>query len=63
MFVAGFWRVATSHAASVMTPSSVRSSYIYVIDVQARANTCMWYLFIYLIFNVFGDASPVIQNV
>jgi hypothetical protein len=43
MFVAQFWIVATSHAASVMTQSSVRSSYLYVIDVQARANTPFLY--------------------
>jgi hypothetical protein len=43
MFVAGFWIVATSHAAIVMTPSRVRSSYLYVIDVQARANTPFLY--------------------
>jgi hypothetical protein len=43
MFFAGFWIVATSHAASVMTPSRVRSSYFYVTDVQARANTLFLY--------------------
>jgi hypothetical protein len=45
MFVAGLWIVATSHAASVMTPSSSRSSYLYVFDVQALAYTpflCPW---------------------
>jgi hypothetical protein len=43
MFVARFLIVATSHAASVMTPSRVRLTYLYVIDVQARANTPFLY--------------------